>query len=224
MQIMYAKLGSLLRYEMYIIVFGILINSISLIIYLKDKKKNIKVPVIIFLCLLFIPFSISTIKAVSEVPIAMTNIYQMQYQMSKFINKYYNKKTIALNDIGAVNYYCDIGCVDLWGLADREVAELRRTGRYNTEEINRINRERKTEIVIIFDSWFEQYGGMPKSWYNSGIWRIQDNITCGSDVITFYATDSTAFRKLDENLWEFQYELPETVRQNGVFILRHLSF
>lgn len=224
MQINFAKLGSLLRYEMYIMTFGILLNSIIMVRYLKEKSRVIKTAAYLFITAVSVLFSISTINAAEDVPLASRNIYHMQYQMSRFINKYYKDAHIALNDIGAVNYYCDIHCLDMWGLADREVAELRRAGRYNTEEINRINRERKTEIVIIFDSWFEQYGGLPKYWYNSGTWRIQENITCGSDVISFYALEKEPFLKLDDNMWEFNSELNEKVLRYGEFIDRRVSF
>jgi len=224
LHINFAKLGSLLRYEMYIMTFGILLNSILVIKFLKNKNKAAKISVYAFVIGIALLFSFSTYKAVSDVPVASANIYQMQYQMSRFINKYYKDGYIALNDIGAVNYYCDIHCIDMWGLADREAAELRRKGKYNTEEINRINRERKTEIAIIFDTWFEKYGGMPNNFYKSGTWRIPENITCGSDAVTFYATDSISFKKLDKNLWEFNSELNEKVMRNGEFIDRHTGF
>jgi hypothetical protein len=224
LHINFAKLGSLLRYEMYIMTFGILLNSILIIKFLINNNRIVKFLVCSFVIGMAVLFLSSTYKAVSDVPVASRNIYHMQYQMSRFINKYYKDAYIALNDIGAVNYYCDIHCLDMWGLADREVAELRRKGKYNTEEINRINKERKTEIVIIFDSWFEQYGGIPKNWYNSGTWRIQENVTCGSDVISFYALEKEPFLKLDDNLWEFNSELNEKVLRYGEYIIRRVSF
>ncbi|MFA5404687.1 MAG: hypothetical protein WC358_07105, partial [Ignavibacteria bacterium] len=215
LQIQFAKLGSLLRYEMYIVVLGILINTIAIIKFLPGKNKKIKYIVIIFLCLLMIPFSISTFKAVKDVPTAMINVYQMQFKMSEFIKMYYDKNAIALNDIGAVNYYCDIHCVDLWGLANKEVADYRRTGTYDSEKIYKINKEKNTSIAIVFESWFERYGGIPSNWLMAGKWTIPNNITCGADSITFYAIDSINYLKLTSSLKMFSKELPLQVKQKG---------
>ncbi len=214
LQIQYAKLGSLMRYEMYIIIFGILINSVSILKYIKGRDKRVRIPVILFLCMVIIPFSVSPYGAARDVPTAMTNIYQMQYQMSRFISKYYEGNTIALNDIGAVNYYNDIYCVDLWGLANKEVADLRRKRKYNLEKIFEICKDENAETAIIFESWFEKYGGVPKSWYLAGKWTIPNNITCGADSVTFYATDSTGYLKLRENLKQFSTELPKPIKQS----------
>lgn len=213
LHIQFAKLGSLLRYEMHIIVFGIFVNMISILIYLPGKENKIKYFVYGFLCVLMIPFSFSSYNAIKDVPTTTVNIYQMQYQMSKLINKYYSGSKIALNDIGAVNYYCEINCLDMWGLANKQVAEYRRKNTYNTEKIFEINRESKTEIAIIFESWFEKYGGIPNSWLCAGKWTIPNNITCGADSVTFYATDSSSFIKLSDNLKSFSIELPVQVKQ-----------
>jgi 4-amino-4-deoxy-L-arabinose transferase-like glycosyltransferase len=213
LQINFAKLGSLLRYEMYLIVFGILINIISIIKFLTGKSKKIKYCVIVFLCLLMIPFSISSIKAMKDVPTAITNIYQMQFQMSKFINNYYDKNTIALNDIGAVNYYCDIKCIDLWGLANKDVADYRRKQTYNSKKIFEINKN--TSVAVVFEAWFDKYGGIPSDWIMAGKWTVPNNITCGADSVTFYATDSANYIKLTDNLKIFSKELPTQVKQKG---------
>lgn len=215
LHIQYAKLGSLMRYEMYIIVFGILINSISILKYIKGRDKRVRVPIILFFCLAIILFSTSTYKAASDVPAAATNIYQMQYQMSRFTDRYYRGGVIALNDIGAVNFYSDIKCVDLWGLANKKVGDLRRKREYNTEKIFEICKDENTVIAIIFESWYEKYGGVPKSWLSAGKWTIPNNITCGADSVTFYATDSACYIKLKENLKQFSTELPRPIKQSG---------
>lgn len=215
LQIQYAKLGSLMRYEMYIMVFGILINSISILKFIKGKNNRVRVPLILFLCLAVILFSVSTYRAAKDVPTAMTNIYQMQYQMSRFTDRYYKGGVIALNDIGAVNFYGEIRCVDLWGLANRKVADLRRKQEYDTEKIFEICKDENVETAIIFESWYGKYGGVPKSWLSAGKWTIPNNITCGADSVAFYATDSAGYLKLKENLMQFSTELPKPIKQSG---------
>ncbi|MCX6163376.1 MAG: hypothetical protein NTU73_00690 [Ignavibacteriae bacterium] len=215
LHIQFAKIGSLLRYEMYLVTIGIFINSIIVIKYLNGKSPNLKIPIIIFLYLLIIPFSISTYKAMKNVPTASVNIYQMQFKMSEFINKYYEKNTIALNDIGAVNYYCDIHCIDLWGLANRDIMDYRRKLTYSPEKIFEISKKNNTAIAIVFESWFQTYGGIPPRWICAGKWTIPNNITCGADSVTFYVTDSINYVKLTNSLKMFSKELPLQVKQKG---------
>lgn len=218
LHIQFAKLGSLLRYEMHIIVFGIFVNVIAILIILVNKDKKIKNAVYTILLILMIPFSYSAYNAAKDVPVASTNIYQMQYQMSRFINKYYNKGTIALNDIGAVNYYCDIKCIDMWGLANKEIGKLRKTDTYDANKMYEINKQSETDIAIVFDSWFEKYGGLPKEWYQVGKWTIPYNVTCGADSVTFYAVNELSYKRLIENLKNFSKELQYQVKENGAYI------
>jgi hypothetical protein len=218
MNVQFSKLGSLLRYEMHIIVLGILVNVIAILKYSTCKNKFSVYPVTAALLLLMIPFSFSSYRAMRDVPAAMKNIYQMQYQMSEFINRYYSGRTVALNDIGAVNFRGNIHCVDMWGLANKEVAESIRNKCYNSEKIYEINRKNNTDIAIVFDEWFRQFGGIPGKWLCAGSWTIPDNVICGIDKITFYATDSVNFVKLKGNMKLFSGELPVQVIQKGAYL------
>lgn len=215
LHIQFAKLGSLLRYELYIIVLGLLVNLVSIITIVKGKEKKIKYSAITFLCIFIIPFSYSTFKAVRDVPIASVNIYRMQVQMAHFVNKFYPDNNLAFNDIGAVNYYCDIHCTDLWGLASMEVAREKRNQTYNSDKIFKMCKEKNVPVAIIFESWFDKYGGVPKEWKRAGLWTIPHNITCGADSVTFFATDSMDFKILQSNLKLFSKELPPQVKQKS---------
>lgn len=215
LHLQFAMTGSLLRYEMYIIAIGIFVNAVLLIKYLNGKNLFSKLIFSFLILLLSVLFSLSTIKAAKDVSTAATNIYQMQYQMARFTNKFYKEKPIALNDIGAVNYYSDIKCIDLWGLANRDVGIYRREKTYNTEKIYNINKEKNTEISIVFEAWFSQFGGLPKNWVEAGKWTIPNNITCGADSVTFFATDSLYPERLRSNLKIFSKELPSQVLQKG---------
>jgi hypothetical protein len=215
LHVQFAVIGSLLRYELYIIVLGIFIDSVLIVKFLQVKKRYVKISFAIFLVLLVFLFTQSTYRAVKNVPAAVTNIYQMQYQMAQFIGKYYDEKSIALNDIGAVNYYCNINCVDIWGLASKEVMSYKKKNVYDLDIIYNFNREKNTEIAIVFDSWFLEYGGLPSKWIETGKWTIPDNVTCGADSVTFYATDSSNYIKLTKNLQLFSKELPTQVIQKG---------
>ena len=64
--------------------------------------------------------------AFTRIPRATKNIHEQQYQMGRFLAEHYEGTTVTANDIGAITFLADIGCVDLVGLASMEAAQLRR--------------------------------------------------------------------------------------------------
>ncbi|GAG74496.1 unnamed protein product [marine sediment metagenome] len=61
--------------------------------------------------------------------------------MALFLQKYYKGECIGVNDIGAINYYADIDCLDLWGLSNVEVAIAKLSRTWDTEMISNITKE-----------------------------------------------------------------------------------
>jgi len=163
--------------------------------------------------LLFFPLAVKGGRLLWYVPQCTTNIYQQQYQMGLIVHKYYQNSTVALNDIGAVNYLADIHCLDLMGLANFDVAALRRKGNYQVSDIERIAKNSGVRIAIIYDSWFP--GRVPPSWVRIGRWTIQNNVICGGDTVSFYAVDPAESAHLSESLGDFYTRLPPEVIQQG---------
>lgn len=155
-------------------------------------------------------------------PAAMNNIYEQQYQMAKFIGNYYEGKTIALNDIGAVNYFNNIKCVDLWGLSNIEVSKEMRKGTYSENYVRKIARDKNVDIAILYDSWFSEGDStiLPKEWVKAGEWKILNNVIAGDDVVSFYAVKSTEEINLVSNLRAYSKSLPPDVVQSGKYVSR----
>lgn len=149
----------------------------------------------------------------------MKNVYEQQYQMALFIKKFYQGRTIALNDIGAVSYLADIHLLDLWGLASLEPARLRLLKCYDTQQIYNLSERRGAVIAIAYDSWFEtdKIGGLPRQWVKIGQWTIPNNVVCGAPTVSLYAVDPSASDELIRNLKEFTTELPADVEQYGKY-------
>ncbi len=144
-------------------------------------------------------------------PQATHNIYSQQWQMGQFVRRYYKDSSVALNDIGAVNFATDIHCVDLCGLATIEVAKSKIDRTFNTAKINSITAARGTKIAIVYSSWFYYVGGLPQGWKLVGQWKIPGNIICGDDTVSFYAVDPTEQDHLLQNLREYSKSLPPEV-------------
>ena len=149
--------------------------------------------------------------ALLHTPPAARNIYEMQYQMAMFLNRYYPEGPVAANDIGAVSYFNEFPLLDLYGLASMDVARAKIGGTYDTQMIERLVRESGAKVVVVYDYWFDRYGGLPQSWVKVGEWRFTDCYVCGGDVVSFYAPDPAQADGLRAQLAEYADSLPGRV-------------
>ena len=62
---------------------------------------------------------------------------------------------------------------------------------------------------MIYRNWFPD---IPDDWIKVGSWQIVNNVVCGGDKVTFYATSENKRRELFNNLMEFSTTLPGTVQ------------
>ncbi|WP_370576019.1 hypothetical protein [Methanomethylovorans sp.] len=155
--------------------------------------------------------------SLTQIPQATNNIYEQQYQMGLFLKQYYIGESVAVNDIGAVSFIGDVKTLDLIGLGNIEVAKLRMKNLYDTKKIQDLATENDVKIAIIYDHWFT--GGMPSDWIKVGQWTIPNNVICGGDTVSFYATNPEEEKKLEENLKMFSSNLPMDIKQTGNYSL-----
>jgi hypothetical protein len=140
---------------------------------------------------------------------ACINIYDQQYQMAMFTNKFYNQSIVALNDIGAVSYFTNAKIIDLWGLANTEVARSKKQHYWTSEFLNRLCNQNDVQMAIIYDSWFPD--SLSKKWTRAATWQIQNNIICGDSIVSFYSMNLTSKNLLQQKLRLFQNQLPSSV-------------
>jgi hypothetical protein len=146
-----------------------------------------------------------------EVPLAMRSIHEQQMQMARFIGRYYAGTTVAVNDIGAVAYFGGATILDLWGLGDDEVLKARLTGEYDTSCIDRLIRTRKVDLVIVYENWFDPFGGLPPSLQRAGTWEVERGVVLGGRLVSFFAPDAASLARLRAQLKEYEPSLPAEV-------------
>jgi hypothetical protein len=151
-------------------------------------------------------------------PRASKNIYEQQYQMARFIKRYYQGSTIALNDIGTVNFLADVHCLDLWGLANYEVTQLMRRHEYHTRDILRLSQDAGVKVALVYDSWYTPIGGLPRDWVWVGQWSLTDNVVTGGETVSIYAVDESETVPLMQKLQDFSPLLPKAVKQSGRYL------
>lgn len=228
LHLQFARTMGFYRYEAYIIAMGILVIAVSIHEYLPIgsifeigrgrflKRIGMSVPIVLLFPLMIL-LCIRAWDSLRDTCQATTNIYEQQYQMGLFLKSFYRKEAVAANDIGAINYLADIRCVDLWGLANMEVARLKRRRAYYTQEVYSLAKENRVKIALVYDSWYRDYGGLPRQWIKAGSWIIRHNVVCGSDTVSFYAVDSSEKDSLFRHLEAFSSRLPDDVIQEGAY-------
>lgn len=216
LHLLFANVGWFYRYEAYLVFTGIFINSIVIYQFLYKNKINIELSKILrysalmlLLCLIVIPLGPRYI-SFSETPVATHNIYEQQYQMGLFIKQFYNNESIALNDVGAVNYLADVKCTDVYGLSNMDVARAKKGEYYTPEELSGLLKNNNIKVIIIYDKWFKNM--IPSDWIKVSDWEILNNIVCGDNKVSFYVRDPKDKEDLLKNIKIFSTRLPDDVK------------
>jgi hypothetical protein len=217
-----AGVGSLHRYEAYLVVMGLFAIAVSLAVYAAEigrPTRAVRSVAKYAFAVLVAGAIIATLlprarELARRAPLATTNIYEQQYQMGLFVKRFYQGQCVALNDIGAVNFLADIRCLDLWGLANLEVAEAKKTRTYDTARMREMAKAADARIAILYPKWFRRFGGLPPEWAEAGQWRIRNNVICGASAVSLLAVDPSETKALASNLGSFSPQLPRTVLES----------
>jgi hypothetical protein len=133
-------------------------------------------------------------------------------QMGYFLRDYWRGKTIVLNDIGAANFYGDIGCIDYIGLANVEVVRRIKEGDYTADWLSALAHKKNAQIAIAYERWLRmRLGKVPSDWRKIGEWTITNNKVCAGETVSFYAIAPGTDARLRENLTAFAGRLPAGV-------------
>ncbi|MHA4811736.1 hypothetical protein ACX0G9_26805 [Flavitalea flava] len=201
------------RYEAYLVtsaipVLGALIDRYGKEVFTK-KMGAAAWGTALLVLLLALPLPYRTKEAFRVEEQACVNIYEQQYQMGRFLNRYYNTTPVAFNDIGAVSYLTEGKNLDMIGLGNIAVARARKEYYWGPDFLDSLARSEKVKIAIVYDKWFPP--DLLRRWHKCGIWQIQNNVMCANDQVSFFALDSLEIPRLKEHLRQFQPSLPETV-------------
>lgn len=226
--IQFCMVALFFRHEAYLVALGMVVIVAQLADQIPEKLfgrpgERALVPKhvggVVLAGLLIYPCLVRAAAATIFLPNASKNIYEQQYQMGLFIKRYYQGSTIALNDVGAVNYLADVHCLDLWGLGTYEVTKLKYPHEYHTRDILRLSREAGVKIAMVYDTWYAgEIGGLPREWVWVGQWALPDNVVAGGDTVSIYAVNESETAPLMEKLQDFSPLLPKEVKQSGRYL------
>ncbi len=225
----FARTGWFYRYEAYLVALGTCAITWALSEYFPRRipvAPELSTPARTALSILILLSALSLgtrgAQAVKKIPRATTNIYEQQYQMGLFLQRFYQGATVAANDVGAINYLADIRCIDMAGLGNMTVAREMRGGSYTSARVRDLARSEGVMIAALYDLRAAQRGNslIPPEWMEVGQWKIAHNVVCGNDAVSFYAVQPSAEGPLRENLKSFSSLLPADVAQRGSYLRR----
>jgi hypothetical protein len=205
-----ADTGWLYRYEAYLVALGVAAVAAGITDAAWRPARGL--PTLAALALTLVagaPLVERALRAAEETPRAVRNIFQQQYQMGLFLQRYYRTATVAANDIGAVSYYGGVHLLDLYGLADMDVARARRKGGPSRDDLERLTAVHRPDVVAVYRSWFSQ--SLPPSWLEAGSWRVPEEVVVADRTVTFYATSPEGRERLVRSLEAFTPSLPPEV-------------
>jgi hypothetical protein len=207
---------AMFRYEAYLVFAGFLFLVLALAKDSALKTFSIK-PLIswsnLFLLALLVVVSLPFARRIVAWPYAYLNaknIYEQTVHVSKFLNTAYAGEVVGANDIGLVAYAGKVTLVDFWGLADKNVMNLRINGNYNSTTMSQYARDRKVKVLAVFSSWFGNTIDS-RDWIKAGSWTIPHNVTAGDATVTFYGANCAEAKELYRKLQDFKGALPDGV-------------
>jgi hypothetical protein len=205
------------RYESYLIGIGVLLGAICLqriaeVRRAQEQRYPTWIRAFALLALLPIVLYRGVWWEIASVHGAVS-IYRQQFQAARFFAQYYPGQAIVANDVGAVSYFANVRCLDIWGLANNEVAREKSSGTFTTAEIRRMAIERHVDVGFVYASAFFGKQSLPPEWIDVETWTIPTHHgnTTFESTISFYATSEAAAKELLRNLNDFQKDLPTAV-------------
>ncbi len=214
-QVLAGQIGWFFRYEAYVVALGWLALVGLAAAWLKQVKPSTStgrlqaLAALAILLLAAVPLYIRGSGAAHGASGGMTNIYDQQVQMARFLKTYYAGQNIIINDIGAISLWSEVGVVDLAGLATKETALARSEGRPLRPVVDALIREKQVKVAIVYYDWWPPE--LLAGWQVVGAWTLEMPVTVGGSTVVFYAIDPNEAAPLRQHLNEFAPNLHPSV-------------
>jgi len=214
-QVLAGQIGWFFRYEAYVVALGWLALVGLVAAWLNQVKASTStgrlqaLAALGILLLVAVPLYIRGSGAAHGASGGMTNIYDQQVQMARFLKTYYAGQNIIINDIGAISLWGKVGVVDLAGLATKETALARSENLPLRPVVDALVREKQVKVAIVYYDWWPPE--LMAGWQMVGAWTLEVPVTVGGRTVVFYAVDPTEAAPLRQHLQEFAPNLHNSV-------------
>jgi hypothetical protein len=216
-----ARAGWFYRYEAYLIVIGAVALGMAIAMWRPKPSWSRMVfsrsmpAVAVLVVIAASPIAIRGWRALTTTSLGTSQIYGQQFQMAKFLNRYYPGRSVAVNDIGVVTFHADLELLDLVGLSSMEIADQISAGR-SRDKLDEVARHRHVEVVLAYDWVLAEYGGPPTAWRKVAQWALVIPSALSQRDVSLFGVDAATAATLREHLREFAPELPRSAIQQFV--------
>lgn len=205
LQLIFGKIYCYSRYELYLYAAMILWLSYLLYSQFSQLENKRSITLVLFISLILLDYQY--IKVAINLPIAANNIFDQQYQMSKFVGDWL-KGPVAANDIGLVSYKNPYYVLDLGGIGNTKIFQMRISNR-NVTWMNSLTEKSHIKLAMLYKDWFFS---MPNNWSLLGcLYLSKQRISPSEKVVHFYATSNEYRAELIKKINQFQKKLPSGV-------------
>jgi hypothetical protein len=208
LHIAFASIGWYERYQAYLVIIGIfLLLRVATEVVLPRWREAILVGA----TLVMIVFSLNRLSVLSTTPLAASNTYRQQYQIGRFMDRYYGGRPIAVQDLGYISFLHDGPVVDLNGLGSHEVIDLVREHRFDKQAMRDLFEREHVQAMAVYSAAYAFH--LPSNWIPVGEWSLgQKKVSPLYSTVTFYAPSERLAKQLDRNLRAFRGQLPPGVK------------
>jgi len=224
MHLQFGSVGWFFRYEAYLVALGVFtvalgghqflsgLNLGSLnISTIQTGPKRTRLYSVGLIVLIIAPLAARGVLCVSWTPITSNNIYNQQYQIALFLDRFYTGETVMMNDIGCANFVSDIVCIDKWGIGTLDIGTSWMDGSISVDTIRIAAANHGVKIAIIYLD-----GLVPEEWEIVGYWTIRNNVAAYNSTVAFLAVMPSKRDGLIDNLMQFSLVLSEDVIESGL--------
>ncbi|HUD72759.1 MAG TPA: hypothetical protein VMQ62_12430 [Dongiaceae bacterium] len=216
-----ASLGWFFRYEMYLVALGVVVVAAQYEELLRSFRAGARLvrhdaAAAGLLALAAAALLARAGVAHARAPRATREIAMQQVQMARFLERYYDGRMVAVNDIGAVSWYSHAQILDLWGLANLETARLLMRDALDGPAIARLAAERSVRVALVYDEVLGRPDARgkvapPPGWTRVGVWKLARNVVAANWQVSIYDVAPDEEAALREHLREFAPTLPPEV-------------
>jgi len=195
------------RYDAYLVGFGLFVAAVVLV-ELPGPRGLPRGALPAFLLAAMVPVLADVREGI--VPDAETEgmeaTYLEQYQTARFVQRYYPRAAVIVNDLGAVTYYTGARILDLVGLGDIEPLVIMRNGAYTSRQVVEWTAPYDPAIAVVSLGWGMAVPLVPAEWTRVAVVEMPPH----GHRVGFYAVDPSESWPLRTSVAQYYTPLSRT--------------
>jgi hypothetical protein len=194
----YGQFGWDDRYQAYLVIVGVWLTLRTLP---RIDWAPVRRHLVLALVLLLVALPIGKFDYIAYAPESALVQTQVQQQMADFLARYYDGRTVMVNDIGRVTWVHRGGLLDAWALASISVLRLQYDGEYNSSHTTVLAREDRVAAVALYSPTFDFL--VPKGYVKVAAWQIGAGANQDATAVIFYAPAGAAAQAMAGDMRAF---------------------